>query len=103
FLDPVAITAVSRLAPKCWTGMERDMDRGVRKVEEERVVLVGGNELDRLLGVAGGERVLFGRRFDDLFIAHQGQGGTRRGFTLGLWLLPLLFGRAGWACPLLWL
>ena len=45
----------------------------MREVEEERPVFVGGDELHRFLGVARGERVLVGRRFDDFGVAEQWQ------------------------------
>ena len=40
---------------------ERDVRHAVRQVEEERLVLVGGDELDRLVGVAAGDGALVDR------------------------------------------
>ena len=55
------------------------------------MVLVGGNELDGFLSIAGGERVLVGRCFDDFLIAQQGQ--RRRGGFAAASFLRRLFGR----------
>ena len=95
FLDPVAIRAIGGLALKCRAGMERDVDGGVREVEEKWVVLVGGNEIHGFRSVAGGERVLVGGRFDHLSIAQQGQRRARLGLVVLLLSGGLFCGRVG--------
>ena len=62
FLDPVAVAAVVRFALKCLARMDRHVDGGVRKIEEEGAILVGHNELHRLLGV----------QFYQLVLPHRG-------------------------------
>ena len=65
------------------------MHGGVRQVEEERPVLVGRDELHRLLGVARGERVLVGRGFDRPCSSRSsGSGGRGRSPVFGR-LAPL--------------
>ena len=43
----------------------------MRQINEERLVLMFGNELHSLLGVSLGDRGLVRRAFDDLFVSHQ--------------------------------
>ena len=72
--------------------MQWNMDGGVREVEEERVVLVGRNEIDSFSSVTRGEGILVGRGFDDLAVAQQRQRWTGRGLTA--LLLPAFFAGA---------
>ena len=57
-LDPVRVDPVWRLAGPLLTGIDWEVNRTVRQVEEEWFCLVGGNILDRLFGVHLDERLL---------------------------------------------
>ena len=48
--------------------IKRDVRHGVREIYEEGLVLVGLDEIDRLLGVAASDGALVYRQFDDFLV-----------------------------------
>ncbi len=47
------------------------MGQGMGQVDKERLIFFRFDELDRLFGLTACDRVLIGRAFDDLLIAHE--------------------------------
>ena len=75
FLHRIAPSAVLGFAAKTLAGkrLARTAGHVVWQVEEEWLVLVGGDELQRGSGFALGHLVTISRRLDDLFIFHPRQ------------------------------
>ena len=77
----VAVGATRALALEVVVGEEGDVGGVVREVEEEGLLRVGPDELDRALDVAPGEGLLPGGTLDDLAAA---QDGDVEGVGLGV-------------------
>ena len=78
-LDGVGVQPDGVATVELLRGEERDVHHRVGQVDEEGPVLVGPDELDRLLGVAAGDRVLVGGPLDLLLVADDGHVVVGRG------------------------
>ena len=71
FLDAVAIETDLALAFELRRGVDRDVRHAVGEIDEEGLLLVGRDELDRFFRVAFRECVLIDWIFDDFGVAHE--------------------------------
>ena len=70
-LDDVDVSVLRIWVADFIRHVERNVRHGMRQVDEERLVLVGRNEVDGLLGVAPRDRALVHGQLDDFLVLEE--------------------------------
>ena len=70
-LHRIAVPSIGTLAVKLLRGKERQMRKGVRQIQKERLRFIALNKLNRLTRVTFCERGLIGRRLNHLCVLNQ--------------------------------